>query len=280
MPMSGVNDRLSVNQKWKLTVYLNNLKLCQSFSHNKSLDRLDMLRFLMGLACLFVVFGCGERVPTGNSARILLLGDSMFASNKTVGGSVADAVEAALGLEVVDRSVPAARYFHALPISGSAGMNLTLQFREGPRDVIIVNGGGNDLLFGCGCGRCDGMLDRLISTDGRSGAIPSFVASLRKTGAQVVYAGYMRNPGTGTPIKACGPAGNELDQRLTELDKLDPGMVFLPMSDLVPYGSVSYHQIDRIHPSRIGSREIGLRIARAIGPGLGRPPGTYRSTKN
>jgi lysophospholipase L1-like esterase len=234
-----------------------------------------MLRLLMGLACLFLVFGCGERIPTGASARILFLGDSMFASNKAVGGSVADAVEAALGLEVVDRSVSGARYFYALPISGSAGLNLTQQFREGPWDVIIVNGGGNDLLFGCGCGRCDGMLDRLISKDGRKGAIPSFVASLRKTGAQVVYAGYLRNPGTATPIKACGPAGNELDRRLGELDKLEPGMVFLPMSDLVPYGSLSYHQIDRIHPSRTGSREIGLRIARLIGPLLGRPPDTY-----
>lgn len=239
-----------------------------------------MRRLFFGLACLFLVFGCGERVPYGDNARILLLGDSMFASNKAVNGSVADAVEAALGLEVVDRSVPAARYFHALPISGSAGLNLTQQFREGPWDVIILNGGGNDLLFGCGCGRCDGMLDRLISADGRSGAIPSFVASLRKTGAQVVYAGYLRNPGTATPIKACGPAGNELDRRLTELDKLDPGIVFLPMSDLVPHGSLTYHQIDRIHPSLTGSREIGLRIARSIGPGLGRPPDTYLSTKN
>lgn len=232
-----------------------------------------MLRFFIGLACLLVVVGCGERVPTEGSARILLLGDSMFASNTSTNGGVADVIEAALGLEVVDRSVLGARYFHALPISGSAGLKLTAQFRPGPWDVIILNGGGNDLLFGCGCGRCDGILDRLISPDGRQGAIPSFVAELRKTGAQVVYAGYLRNPGTRTAIKACGPAGNELDRRLVILDKLDPGMVFLPMSDLVPRGSLAYHQIDRIHPSRLGSREIGLRIARQIGPQLGpRPP--------
>ena len=215
-----------------------------------------MLRLLFGFACLFLVFGCGEQVPTKGSARILLLGDSMFASNKATNGGVADAIEAAL----------AATPIAALP----ADLNT-----EMPWKVIILNGGGNDLLFGCGCGRCKGMLDRLISSDGRRGAIPSYVAELRKTGAQVVYAGYMRNPGTSTPIKACGPAGNELDRRLGELDKLEPGMVFLPMSDLVPYGSLSYHQIDRIHPSRTGSREIGLRIARLIGPLLGRPPDTY-----
>ena len=234
-----------------------------------------MLRLLFGFACLFLVLGCGEQAPRGGSSRILLLGDSMFASNKGTDGGVADAIEAALGLEVIDRSVPGARYSHALPVSGSAGMNLTAQFKPGPWEVIVVNGGGNDLLFGCGCGRCEGVLDRLISSDGRRGTIPSYVAELRKTGAQVVYAGYMRNPGTSTPIKGCGPAGNELDRRLGELDKLEPGMVFLPMSDLVPYGSLSYHQIDRIHPSRTGSREIGLRIARLIGPLLGRPPDTY-----
>lgn len=234
-----------------------------------------MLRILSGLFCLMLVLGCGEQVPSRDSPRVLLLGDSMFASNRATNGSVADAIEAALGLDVVDRSVPGARYFHALPISGSAGLRVTAQYRPAAWEAIIVNGGGNDLLFGCGCGQCDEMLDRLISPDGRQGAIPAFVAELRSTGALVVYVGYLRNPGTATPIKACGPAGNELDRRLQELDELDPGMVFLPMSDLVPYGSRLYHQLDRIHPSRTGSREIGLRIARLIGPALGRPPDTY-----
>jgi hypothetical protein len=199
----------------------------------------------------------------------------MLASNRTAGGSVADAVEAALGLEVVDRSVIGASYFHALPVSGAAGLRLPDQYRPGDWKVVIANGGGNDLLFGCGCGKCETVLNRLISEDGRSGVIPDYVARLRGTGAHVVYVGYLRNPGTATPIKACGPAGNELDRRLAELDRLDPDMTFIPMSDLVPHGSTLYHQLGRIHPSRTGSREIGLRIARAIGPMLGRPPDTY-----
>ena len=131
----------------------------------------------------------------------------MFASNKAVGGSVADAVEAALGLEVVDRSVSGARYFHALPISGSAGMNLTQQFREGPWDVIIVNGGGNDLLFGCGCGRCDGMLDRLISKDGRKGAIPSFVACLAQDRRAGGLCGLSAQPRHRDPDQGLRPGG-------------------------------------------------------------------------
>lgn len=236
-----------------------------------------MLKPLLLITSLFLIVGCGESVTSRSTSNVLLVGDSMLASNRAVGGSVSDAIEAAIGLEVVDRSVVGASYFHALPLSGAAGLKLTEQFQPGPWKVIVANGGGNDLLFGCGCGDCRNVLDRLISADGRSGAIPSYVSELRSSGAYVVYVGYLRNPGTSAPIKACGPAGNELDRRLAELDRLDPGMTFIPMSDLVPYGSTLYHQIDRIHPSRTGSREIGLRIARAIGPVLGRPPDTYVS---
>jgi acyl-CoA thioesterase I len=229
-----------------------------------------MARRLCGFILLFLIMGCGEPVPADRSARVLMLGDSMFASNRAVNGSVADTIETELGVEVVDRSVSGARYFYILPISGSAGLKLNAQYRPGPWDVIVLNGGGNDLLFGCGCGQCDGMLNRLISFDGERGAIPSFVADLRASGAKVVYVGYLRNPGTTTVIKPCGPAGNELDRRLALLDRQEPGMTFLPMSDLVPYGSLEYHQIDRIHPSSLGSREIGRRIARTIGPMLGK----------
>jgi len=236
-----------------------------------------MLRKLISLASLLFVLGCAEQVQRQEAAPILLVGDSMFAMNKSTKGGVGDAIEAALGLQVIDRSVPGASYLLSTPGPGATGLNVTSQYRSGPWKVIVVNGGGNDLLFGCGCGSCAKVLDQLISADGTHGAIPEFVASLRKSGARVVYAGYMRNPGTFTPIKGCGPAGNELDRRLMLLDALDPGVDFVPMADLVPYGSTSYHKIDRIHPSRTGSREIGLRIARLIGPLLGRPPNTYVS---
>jgi acyl-CoA thioesterase I len=228
------------------------------------MDPPAMLRLLTGFLCLFLLLGCAEPVPGDGKARILMVGDSMFATGKTTGRGVGDVIQAALGLPVIDRSIAGSRYFNGLP--------LTAQFRPGDWDVIVVNGGGNDLLFGCGCGQCDDVLDRLIRADGRAGAIPSFVFEMRKTGAQIVYAGYMRNPGTSTPIKACGPAGNELDRRMAELAKLEPALTFIPMSDLVPYGDLSYHGIDRIHPSRKGSREIGLRLARVIGPMVGKMP--------
>ncbi len=92
-----------------------------------------------------------------------------MASNRTLGQSVADRLEALLGQEVVDKSVPGARFIYGLPISGAAGLRIPAQFAAGDWDVVVMNGGGNDILFGCGCGRCDGVLNRLISADGRPG---------------------------------------------------------------------------------------------------------------
>lgn len=230
-----------------------------------------MPRRLPFLCLAFLLAACGETVGPGKDARILLLGDSLMASNRTSGKAVANVIEQELGEEVIDRSVPAARYFYALPISGSAGLRLTSQFRPGPWDVVVLNGGGNDLLFGCGCGPCETVLDRLVSKDGRAGTIPAFVDGIRKSGARVIYVGYLRNPGSFTPIRACRQAGDELDRRLALMSRFDAGVTFLPMSDLVPEGDTGWHQLDRIHPSPRGSRGIGLRIANEVRAIRGRP---------
>lgn len=223
-----------------------------------------MIRIIGALLALVLLSGCGEPVSQGKDARILVVGDSMLATNRVSNAAVADVLEAELGTGVLDRSVFAARYFHPLPISGAAGLRLTSQYRAGGWDWVVMNGGGNDLLFGCGCGLCDGVLDRLVTKDGRGGAIPAYVARIRATGPRVVYAGYLRNPGMGTPVKHCGPAGNELDRRLVLMAGFDAGVTFVPMADLVPYRDTSFHGIDRIHPSIKGSQAMGKRIAAVI----------------
>lgn len=223
-----------------------------------------MLKTLPFLLSCLLISGCGETVSESTEARILLMGDSMMASNAIGGNTVANWMEANLGVEVIDRSVAGAKYFYYLPISGAAGLRLDAQYRPGPWEWIVLNGGGNDLLFGGGCGQSTAQLDRLITPDGRHGAIPGFVANLRASGARVLYVGYLRNPGMATPIKSCGPAGNEMDRRLTKMAALTEGVDFMAISDLVPYRDPSYHQLDRIHPSPKGSREIARRIAEHI----------------
>ncbi|WP_417719831.1 SGNH/GDSL hydrolase family protein [Salipiger sp.] len=208
--------------------------------------------------------GCTERAGPGTQSRILLMGDSMMAANRNIGLSVADAIESRLGESVIDRSVPAARILHALPISGSLGLDIDQQYQAGSWDWVVLNGGGNDLLFGCGCALCDHKIDRLISADGRRGAIPGLVSRLRHGGARVIYTGYLRSPGRWSLIDGCRAVGNELDRRIARLAGLDRGVFFLALDDLVPFADRSYHAPDLIHPSPKGSDAIGRRIAALI----------------
>lgn len=198
--------------------------------------------------------------------RVLVMGDSLMASNRLKGGAVSHALGKTLGVKVKDHSVIGARYFYILPITGAAGMRIDAQFRGGPWDVVVLNGGGNDLLFGCGCGTCKRMLDRLVSADGSTGAIPDLVAEIRKTGAKVIYAGYLRTPGVTSPVEGCGPLGDRMDGRLARMAARMEGVSFLRLADLVTTeGDTSYHAIDLIHPSVKGSRAIAARIAALMG---------------
>lgn len=226
------------------------------------MTRPNMMIRLFSLAALLLVAACGE--PVTRDARILLMGDSLLAFHKGQGRAVSHAIEAELSEPVVDRSVTGARFFYALPISGSAGLNIRQQYREGSWDWIVLNGGGNDIWMGCGCGTCGPRLDQLITDDGRGGRIPGFVSTLRATGAQVIFVGYLRTPGVLSPIEGCADEGDEMDRRLTRLAALDDGVHFLPLADLVPHGDRSYHAIDRIHPSQKASRKIGTRVAAII----------------
>ena len=219
--------------------------------------------FTVAVSCVFLV-GCGETVSRDFPSRILVVGDSMLASNRMSDAAVADAIEQTLREPVVDRSVIGARFHYSLPISGSAGLNITKQYVPGNWDWVVVNGGGNDLWLGCGCMLCDAKIDRLISEDGTKGTIPGFLSDLRQSGSKVIYVGYMRSPGIASPIEYCRDEGAELEKRVAKLSELDRGLIFLSLEDLVPNGDPSYHGIDMIHPSFKGSTAIGKIIANVI----------------
>lgn len=224
------------------------------------------LRIFFSLFALGLVAACAEPVTRNSDPRILLMGDSMMAMHGMTGKSVSHAIEQHLGEPVIDRSVSGARFLYALPITGAAGLNITKQYREGNWDWVVLNGGGNDILFGCGCGLCGNRIDRLISKDGRRGVIPGFVSKLRQRGSRVIFVGYLRTPGVRSPVEHCVDEGREMDARVARLAALDRGVFFLPMSDLVPNGDRSYHALDLVHPSAKGSAAIGARIAGMIRP--------------
>lgn len=220
-----------------------------------------MMRFLL-LSLLFLT-ACGDS-PVGREARILAMGDSMMAWNSLGGQSIPDVVSDVLGEPVVDRSVSGARMIYRLPISGAAGLSIPKQYRAGNWDWVILNGGGNDLWLGCGCGQCDRKMDKLISEDAQTGVFPDLVTRIRQDGARVILLGYLRTPGRSSPIENCRDEGDALDARLMRLAEGDTSVTFLPAADLVPYGDLSFHAVDRIHPSPKASRIIGGRVAEVI----------------
>jgi len=203
-------------------------------------------------------------VSRNSSPRILAMGDSLMAWHNMTGNSIAHAVGDALNEPVANHAIGGARIIYKLPMSGAMGMKIANQYRKGDWDWVVLNGGGNDLWMGCGCGACDARMGKMISEDGRKGAIPHLVDSLRGTGAKIVYVGYLRSPGAWSPIEGCKDDGDRLEARIKKLADIVPEMHFVSLEDLVPHGDRSYHTVDMIHPSLKASREIGQRVATVI----------------
>ncbi len=220
--------------------------------------------FLKAIAILALAWAGAAAAGQQGQPRILFMGDSLLAAHAISGRAVSDATAETLGEPVRDRSVVGARILYRLPISGALGLNIGKQYRAGPWQWVVLNGGGNDLWLGCGCARCARRMDKLISADGTGGRIPALVARLRATGARVIWLGYLRSPGVNSPIEECRDEGDELEARLAAMAARDPGTYFLSLADLVPYGDRSYHMADMIHPSLKASREIGRMVARLI----------------
>lgn len=202
-------------------------------------------------------------VAQEGSPRILAIGDSLMAWHSISGQSIPAVVSDELDEPVVNRSVGGARMIFKVPIVEQAGMEIANQFSEGDWDWVVMNGGGNDLWFGCGCKSCDTKLNKLIADDGK-GAIPELISQVRSTGAQVVLFGYLRTPGVDSLIDECKEPGDELEARISDYADRTDGVYFLSNTDLVPKGDLSYHGLDRIHPSVKASQAIGERVANLI----------------
>ncbi|WP_425044794.1 SGNH/GDSL hydrolase family protein [Primorskyibacter sp. S87] len=215
-------------------------------------------------AVMAALASCQESVSRNESARILAIGDSLMTWNSTLGKSVPHVIEKELKEPVVDRAVSGAWMTTRNNGGDGKGFSIPYQYVEGDWDWVVINGGGNDLLFGCGCGKCDGVIDEMISEDGTTGQIPEFLRRVRDDGARVLYFGYLRSPGLLTPIEHCKNDGNELETRLVRFATEEEGVIFATMADVVPKGGLSYFSPDLIHPSRKSSRKIGQRLAEII----------------
>ncbi|MEM1373135.1 MAG: SGNH/GDSL hydrolase family protein [Pseudomonadota bacterium] len=186
-------------------------------------------------------------------ARIQLLGDSLMAWNSITGRSIPSVLSRQLGEDVDSRAV-----------TGAMIRGISRQYQSGDYEWVVLNGGGNDLWLGCGCSQCEGRMSQIISRDGSSGRLPSLVSQIRRDGAKVLYVGYLRSPGFGSPIEHCRDDGDELERRVALMATSMEGVWLVSNRQLVSPGDKSFHALDRIHPSVKGSQVIGKRIASAI----------------
>ncbi len=217
--------------------------------------------------CVFLALitsSCAPLPGSKSDARIVMLGDSVFAWWRGTGQSVGDAMSADLDQPVANFSIVSARITQQNPVMKLTRLNIPNQFDRRAADWIVVNGGANDLYFECLCLRCDTVIDQLVDETGTQGEIPAFLTELRETGAKVMYVGYHRSGGLGGPYDRCTSRLDVVETRLADFAAAQDGIFFADMSDVFPPRDRSYYDGDLIHPSVKGSAAIGARIAELI----------------
>ena len=185
---------------------------------------------------------------------MLAVGDSVLAWNRLSGGDIPRVAAQATGRAADNRSVIGARVLTGIPG----------QYRDGPWDWVIVNGGANDLRGGCGCTGCDDTLDALVTPDGQGGAMADFARDIVSRGPGVVLLGYYGTSVAGGPFAACGDELTELSRRLALLADSDPAILFVDAKDAIDPANLDLYARDLAHPSAAGSALIGQLIADAI----------------
>lgn len=211
--------------------------------------------------CLFWLLS----VPAAaDPLRVLAVGDSVLAWHKWTGRDIPAVMGAALGAEVENDAVAGARFSNMSGLGRAVGFDVRAQFRGADWDIVVMNGGANDLLGGCRCRACDRHVDALIAGD-LTGEVPDFIASVLATGARVLWMGYYASARSGQ-FAGCRPYLVEYDARLARLAAQTPGLVFVDSEDVVEASDRSLFAFDGIHPSPSGARRIGTYLASRATP--------------
>ncbi|MFZ5963388.1 SGNH/GDSL hydrolase family protein [Thalassococcus sp. BH17M4-6] len=206
---------------------------------------------------LLLTAACGRGVP--DDAQIVVAGDSVMAWNRVQGAGVADQLSERLAQPVGDVSLP---YASVTGSTGSGPLDISRQVSGLSARWVVMNGGANDLGVGCSGAGTGAILNRLISADGRTGAIPDMVAKLRARNVRVLWADYYTSPRfVGTP---CGRVYDQMAGRTARMAAADPGVFYVDMGDVVQPADASVFARDRIHPSHEGSARIAALIADAL----------------
>ena len=219
------------------------------------------MRIFATLILITTLAACTPGGPR-SGGDILVIGDSVLAWNRTSGRDVGRALGASLDRTVTNRATPGTQ-IRKRGFASALGLGIPDQLVMRPWNWVVMNGGANDLGFTCGCTRCGGVIEALISSDGKRGAIPKLIARAQSTGAKVLWTGYYRAPNSGS-FQGCRPGLVEIERRLARLARTTPGAFFLDSEDVITPRGPSLYAADATHPSPKGSAVIGQYLAQTI----------------
>lgn len=212
-----------------------------------------MLR-LLTLILALSLGACTTSVP--EDTKFVIAGDSMMAWNGR-DQNVAAHLQRLLGEPVgsVARSLA--------QVDGGVGfLSIPNQIAGYAPEWIIVNGGANDLSQNCRCSECGRVLDRLVTSDGATGAIPTLVARLRSRGSKIVWVDYYTSPRyVGT---TCLSTYQELEARLSRMVSQMSGVTLVELGETFSPNDLSLFDRDRTHPSPKGSALIAQAVANIL----------------
>ncbi len=194
--------------------------------------------------------------------RVLAIGDSVMAFQHWTGRDIPSVVEDTLGVDVDSEARSASRFSNATGIGRALGFDVRAQYKAGDWDVVVMNGGANDLLADCGCSRCGPVVDQLINK-ALTGEIPTFVSQLRSRGHKVIYMGYYASARSGQ-FTGCRDYIVEMEWRIAQWAEGQEGVTFWDSETVMDRTDRSLFAFDGIHPSPKGARVIGMALADVI----------------
>ncbi|SEN32990.1 GDSL-like Lipase/Acylhydrolase family protein [Loktanella fryxellensis] len=208
---------------------------------------------MRGALALIVLLGACA-APQVGPVGVLAVGDSVLAWNRLSGGDIPRVAATQAGVASQNRAVLGARFLETVPG----------QYREGPWDWVIVNGGANDLRGTCGCDGCDATLDALVTPGGQGGAMPDFARDMVARDHKVILLGYYGTSVAGGPFADCADELSELSRRLALTAAADPGITFVDAKAAIDPADLGLYAPDLAHPSAAGSAAIGALVGAAM----------------
>ncbi len=211
-----------------------------------------MLLLSLLIACVPSRCGVIDALPD-EPARVLAIGDSLLAWNSDACQSVVAHASIDLEEHIENRAVNGAQVLGAIPG----------QYSDDGWDLVVVDGGANDVNRLCECGACDEVLDRLATSDGQQGRMVELVDAITSDGAQVLLLGYYRvGSGAWYGFKHCTETITELDRRYEVVADSRPDVHFFDLEHVVnPKDDGWAYAFDGVHPSPVGAAALGESIA-------------------